>query len=71
MLKGLSELILSDYYSKMEAIDNTRYRNLKEKGKIKDKGSFEEPEIDNTEDMDDILNKMYKESIKTLRKSLS
>lgn len=38
ILKGLSELILTDYYSKMEVVDNKRYRDLKEKGKIIDIG---------------------------------
>ncbi|MFW9969332.1 MAG: hypothetical protein ACFFDF_03965 [Candidatus Odinarchaeota archaeon] len=33
--------------------------------------SFKEPEIDNTEDMSDILNKLYKEAIQKLRKRLS
>ena len=34
ILKSLSKLVLENYYSKLEAIDNERYRELKDEGKI-------------------------------------
>ena len=55
IIKGLSKLVLENYYTKLEAIDNERYRELEDKGKIPDIG------INSKEfsDIEKLVSKLY------------